>query len=83
MLNREYMALIEKRMSEKRYLHSLNVAKEAARLSALYGADSAKAELAGLLYDITKETPPDEQLQIMRRSGIMLSVVEQNSQKSF
>ncbi|HIR03115.1 MAG TPA: bis(5'-nucleosyl)-tetraphosphatase (symmetrical) YqeK [Candidatus Scatovicinus merdipullorum] len=81
MLKQDYMALIKKRMSEKRYLHSLNVAKEAVRLSALYGADPVKAEVAGLLHDITKETPPDEQLQIMRRSGIMLSVVEQNSQK--
>ena len=35
----DYKRLIKSRMGEKRYIHSLNVAKEAVRLAKLYGAD--------------------------------------------
>ena len=48
-------------LSEYRRIHSLNVAKEAVRLAEKYGADPEKARLAGLLHDITKETPDDLQ----------------------
>lgn len=77
----EYKKIIKSRMSEYRYTHSKNVSKEAVRLAKKYGADEEKAAIAGILHDITKETPKEEQLQIMTDSGIILDNVQKNSSK--
>ncbi len=63
-------------MSKKRYVHSVNVAKAARQLAVQYGADVEKAVIAGILHDITKETPYDEQLQIINSNGIILDDVQ-------
>jgi nicotinate-nucleotide adenylyltransferase len=68
-------------MSEYRYVHSVNVSQEAKRLAKLYGADEEKAAIAGILHDITKETPKDEQLKIIVDSGIILDDVQLNAPK--
>ena len=49
---REY---IEKNLSQKRYEHSLLVAKEGERLAVKYGENPEKAYLAGLIHDCAKE----------------------------
>lgn len=72
---RQYVDLIRRRLSEKRFIHSMNVAKEAAALSERCGADPQKAYLAGLLHDVMKEEKPEIQLQTMRRSGIIIDAV--------
>lgn len=77
----EYKAVIKPRMSEKRYIHSVNVSKEAKRLAKKYGANEQKAETAGILHDITKEMPFDEQLQMINANGIILTKVQQNAPK--
>ncbi len=73
--------LIKSRMSEHRFIHSVNVAKKAGELSDIYGADREKAVLAGILHDITKETPFEEQLKIITEGGIILEDVENASTK--
>ena len=73
--------VLKARMSDKRYVHSFNVAVEAQKLAKKYGADVKKARLAGMLHDITKETPGDEQLQIIENSGIVLNDIERPSPK--
>lgn len=78
---KDYDKIIRSRLKTARYKHSKNVAKEAVRLAKKYGADPDKAEIAGILHDITKETSPDEQLQIMKNSGIILDDIERASQK--
>ena len=77
----EYKKIIKSRMSDYRYTHSVNVSKEAVRLAKKYGADTEKAALAGILHDITKETPKEEQLQIMTDGGIILDNVQEKSSK--
>ena len=47
----EYLALIKDRMGERRYIHSVNVAKSAVQLAEKYGVDVDKAEIAGILHD--------------------------------
>ena len=74
-------AILQKRLNEKRYYHSLCVADEAKRLAEKYGGDSEKSYLAGLLHDITKNAPDEEHLQIFKEFGIILSDVEQNAKK--
>ena len=73
--------LLKSRLNEKRYKHSLAVADEARRLAAKYGADEEKSYLAGLLHDITKNSPREEHLNIFNTFGIILDDVENNSEK--
>lgn len=67
----EIKAILKNRLNEQRYYHSLCVADEARRLAIKYGADNEKAYLAGLVHDITKNTPENEQLKIFSDFGIM------------
>jgi len=52
---------LKEHLSAKRYTHSLNVAAECRKLAEKYGEDPNKAYFAGLLHDICKELPADEQ----------------------
>ena len=75
----KYKELLQSKLNEKRFLHSLCVADEAKRLAIKYGADPQKMYLAGLLHDITKNTENNEQLQLFNEFGIMLTAVEKAS----
>ena len=76
---KEYDKIINERLKSARYKHSKNVAKEAVRLAKKYGADVHKAEIAGLLHDITKEADTEEHMDVIRRAGIELTELEQSS----
>lgn len=60
---------LKSRLSQKRYHHSLNVAEECRKLAVKYGEDPEKAYYAGLLHDICKEIPNDEQFVLLEESG--------------
>ena len=53
----EYEAVLKERLTPKRFAHSLNVMERAVELANIHGADPQKAELAGLIHDIEKNTP--------------------------
>ena len=74
-------SLIKPRMGEYRYVHSVNVSKKAVELAKIYSCDEEKAMIAGMLHDITKETPAKEQLKIIAEGGIILDDVEKSSSK--
>ena len=76
-----YKAIIRTHLGDYRYTHSLCVAESAKTLAIQYGADPKKAELAGILHDILKDTPQDQQLKFMDRFAIMLTSVERASPK--
>lgn len=77
----KFKLILKSRLNEKRYFHSLCVADEAKRLAIKYGGDAEKCYLAGLLHDITKNSPDEEHLKLFETFGIMLSVVEKNAVK--
>lgn len=77
----DYKKIIREKMGDYRYDHSCNVAAEAVFLAKLYGCDEEKAYTAGILHDITKEIPKDEQLQIISDGGIILDDVQKNAPK--
>ena len=77
----EIKKILEKRLNEKRYFHSLCVADEAKRLAEKYGGNAEKCYLAGLIHDITKNTSDEEHLQIFETFGIILTDVEKNAKK--
>lgn len=78
---KDYEEIISKRMKSARFKHSRNVAKEAVRLAKKYGADVHKAEIAGILHDITKESSQEEQFAIIERAGIELTELEKSTPK--
>ncbi len=63
--------LIPLMLRENRAQHTLNVAKLAVELAAMYGVDTQKAELAALLHDIMKQQPEDIMLHRARQSDII------------
>lgn len=69
----EYEEEVKKRLTERRFYHSRCVAEEVARLARQYGADPEKAGTAGILHDIMKDTPKEEQLKILENFGIILT----------
>ena len=68
----ELKSVLRSRMNEHRYAHSLNVAERAVFLAKKYGADPEKAEFAGLIHDICKGIPNEEQLAIIKNAVIEL-----------
>lgn len=72
----ENRAFLKARLSKKRYTHSLNVAHEAQRLAELYGEDPEKAYFAGLMHDVCKELPAEEQEELVRASDLAVSKEE-------
>lgn len=75
----DYYELAKSRLSERRYTHSVNVARAAAKLAEKYGEDTLKAETAGILHDITKEVKTEFQLQLIESGGIILDDVSKKS----
>lgn len=68
--------LIKGRLTEQRFIHSMNVADSARELAPMYGADPEKAYTAGLLHDVMKNASAEEQLTVMKVTGVSLSPVE-------
>ncbi len=61
---------VGKRLSEKRFLHTLGVRRCALRLAELCMPEySDSLEVAALLHDITKELPREEQYRLLSLSG--------------
>ncbi len=79
--SKEYKQIIRPFLSEKRFLHSVYVAEECIALASRYGVDEKKAETVGLLHDIMKELPKEQQLKMMADSGIILTQDEQKAPK--
>lgn len=77
----QYEREVKTHLTEKRFYHSQCVAEEAARLAQRYGANVEKARLAGILHDIMKDTPPEEQLKILTDSGIILTNTQRRNRK--
>lgn len=76
-----YLKDLKNRVSKKRFIHSMNVSKAAQMLADIYGADSQKAKLAGLMHDIAKEMTPEEHMDILKDSPEIMKELENISVK--
>ncbi|MBQ6570583.1 MAG: nicotinate (nicotinamide) nucleotide adenylyltransferase [Clostridia bacterium] len=72
----EYTEILRKRLTKKRFEHSVNVCAEAVRLAKKYGCDEKRAAVAGLLHDVMKDTDKEEQLTYMLTHGMGISELE-------
>ena len=87
-LSCESLAVLRERVRDylkpKRYLHSLAVEEEAARLGELFLPDRINAlRASALLHDITKRDDLEKQLQYCDEFGIIYDVSEKSSPKLF
>ncbi len=69
---------LKNNLSEKRFLHTLGVAKTAKSLAKRWGLDCDKAFLAGLVHDAAKEIPFDETIKLLEEAGITLTDLEKS-----
>lgn len=67
---------LKKRLSQKRYEHSLNVADECKKLAIEYNEDVDKAYFAGLVHDICKELPNEQLKQAALDSNLVMTKAE-------
>ena len=72
----EYIEIIRPKLTEARFIHSLNVAQSARELANIYGCDEEKCAVAGILHDIMKDTDKEQQLKMLSDFGIILNTTE-------
>lgn len=65
----EMKAELSSELTGKRYRHSLGVCGEAVRMAELFGADTEKAYIAGLLHDCAKCLSNEAMAELYARSG--------------
>jgi predicted HD superfamily hydrolase involved in NAD metabolism len=63
---------LQKRLSPKRFVHTLGVMKEADKLARFYHAPVEKARWAALLHDCAKEYSTDKKVALCKQWGISL-----------
>lgn len=81
--NESFKNVLKERLTERRYIHSLNVADSARELARIYGADEEKAYTAGLIHDSCKDTPAGLQLSYMLENKTELTDIELNTPKLY
>lgn len=65
-------AHVQEKLEPERYHHSVCVQKQAMHLARLHGADWYAARIAGLVHDVCRCMPHDEQLKYICTHGILL-----------
>lgn len=63
-------------LSEKRYVHSVGVMKQAENLAKKYGQDVEVAKAVGIAHDIAKEIPEEEKLKYVKENNIKIDKIE-------
>ncbi|MCD7960203.1 MAG: bis(5'-nucleosyl)-tetraphosphatase (symmetrical) YqeK [Ruminococcus sp.] len=77
-----YDIYLKEHLSQKRYVHSRNVAEASERLAKRYGGVSVeKAFFAGLVHDISKEDPKETQYELVCRSKMQVCEEERQAFK--
>ncbi len=81
----EYLKIeVKKRMSEKRYIHTLGVLECAKELSELCAPESvSEMACAALLHDVSKELSDSAQLALLCEEGIILDEADMDSPAIF
>ena len=77
----EYRRTIRPLLGDYRFHHSVCVSDAAVALANIYGADPEKAQTAGILHDVMKDIPHEEQLVRMKEYGVQLTELEQHAPK--
>lgn len=73
--------LLREKLGDYRLRHSFCVADSARMLAERYGADPEKAYFAGLLHDVLKDAPREEQKRLIEDGGTVLTDAENGNPK--
>lgn len=74
---REYVEIVEKRLSPDRFEHSLRVVETALKLAEGKKIDREKVYLAALLHDLAKDMREAELLKLARENGLITCPAEE------
>ncbi len=72
---------LREKLGDYRLRHSFCVADAAQMLAERYGADPEKAYFAGLLHDVMKDTPREDQRRMIENGGAVLTDAESANEK--
>jgi predicted HD superfamily hydrolase involved in NAD metabolism len=72
----DYESYLKKKLTPKRFEHSLGVMRTMEELAPIYGLDKDQAVLAGLLHDTAKELPSDQWMALIRDNEPLLHDAE-------
>lgn len=81
--NAEYTEILKGRLTEQRFMHSLNVADSAKELAQIYGCDEEKAYTTGLIHDCCKDMPAGLQLSYLLENKMEMIQLETDSPKLY
>ena len=70
---------LRKKLTEKRYRHTLGVANTAANMAMVHGEDVSRAYLAGLLHDNAKCIDSDKKIRLCEKYGLSISKTEREN----
>ncbi len=70
-LTEGYKEMLKKRLTPKRYTHTIGVAQTAAKLAGMYKVNVTKAHTAGLLHDYAKDMSNEELLDLAIENELM------------
>ena len=70
---------LRKKLSEKRFRHTLGVANTAANMAMVHGEDVSRAYLAGLLHDNAKCIESDKKIRLCEKYGLSISKTEREN----
>ena len=79
----QYIEILKEKLTEYRFVHSLNVADSAKELARIYGYDEDIAYTTGLIHDTCKDTPAGLQLSYMLENGMKLTEIEISTAKLY
>ncbi len=66
---------LEKVLTPKRFVHSINVMKTSVDLAQAHGMDASKAALAGLLHDCARDIKGEELFDLCRKYGVAVEAI--------
>ena len=75
----EIFEFVKNTLSEKRFYHSVCVMERAIEYAKIYGADTEKAKIAGILHDIAKEIPKEDRVSYAENIGVIPDEIEKES----
>ena len=67
---------VKNTLSEKRYIHSIGVMKQAEYLAKKYGQDVEIAKAVGIAHDIAKELKEEEKIKYVEENNIKIEEIE-------
>ena len=75
----EMLIALKKKLTPKRYVHSIGVEYTASCMAFVYGEDVQRARIAGLLHDCAKCIPLEEKLKKAQKHGIPVRPCEREN----